>query len=127
MLKDTIRRSSDVEGKLEEQYLGSIAHEEKYKTFRMRLRGGQVSMLIDQPACSFRYIESVQKVCRNIQNRMEKHGYNQVNIIAILQEIQAAAFFPVGGGRTGEGTAPGAAAAAWCAAGAGAAGEAAFS
>jgi len=80
MLKDTIRHGSDVENKLEEHYLGSIAHEEKYKTFRMWLRGGQVSMLIDQPACSFRYIESVQKVCRTVQTRMEKYGYKTLAI-----------------------------------------------
>ena len=85
MLKDTIRRGSDVETKLEERYLGSIAHEEKYKTFRMWLRGGQVSMLIDQPACSFRYIESVQKVCRAIQNRMEKHGYKTLLVMSYAE------------------------------------------
>lgn len=82
MMKDTIRRGSDVETKLEAKYLGSIAHEEKYKTFRMWLRGGQVSMLIDQPACSFRYIESVQKVCRNIQSRMERHGYKTLLVMS---------------------------------------------
>ena len=82
VMKDTIRRASDVETKLEEKCLGSIAHEEKYKTFRMWLRGGQVSMLIDQPACSFRYIESVQKVCRNVQNRMEKHGYKTLLVMS---------------------------------------------
>ena len=80
MMKDTIRRGRDVEKKLESRYLGSIAHEEKYKTFRMWLRGGQVSMLIDQPACSFRYIESVQKVCRAVQSRMENHGYKTLLI-----------------------------------------------
>lgn len=85
MLKDTIRRGSDVEEKLEERYLGSIAHEEKYKTFRMWLRGGQVSMLIDQPACSFRYIESAQKVCRTIQSRMEKHGYKTLLVMSFAE------------------------------------------
>lgn len=82
VMKDTIRRGSDVEKKLEAHYLGSLAHEEKYKTFRMWLRGGQVSMLIDQPASSFRYIESVQKVCRNIQNQMERHGYKTLLIMS---------------------------------------------
>ena len=85
MLKDTIRRGSDVETKLEERCLGSIAHEEKYKTFRMWLRGGQVSMLIDQPACSFRYIESVQKVCRTVQSQMEKHRYKTLLIMSYAE------------------------------------------
>lgn len=85
MLKDTIRRKADVESKLEERYIGSIAHEEKYKTFRMWLRGGQVSMLIDQPACSFRYIESVQKVCRAVQSRMEKHGYKTLLVMSYAE------------------------------------------
>lgn len=85
MMKDTIRRGKDVETKLEARYLGSVAHEDKYKTFRMWLRGGQVSMLIDQPACSFRYIESVQKVCRTIQSRMEKHGYKTLLIMSCAE------------------------------------------
>lgn len=70
--RDTIRRGSDIERRLDAKYLGSVAHEDKYKTLGMRLRGGHVPMLIDSPACSFRYIESVQKVCRAVQNRMER-------------------------------------------------------
>ena len=85
VLKDTIRRGSDIENKLEEKYLGAIAHEEKYKTFRMWLRGGQVSMLIDQPICSFRYIESVQKVCRAVQSQMEKKGHKSLLVLSYAE------------------------------------------
>lgn len=85
VLKDTIRRGSDIENKLEEKYLGSIAHEEKYKTFRMWLRGGHTTMLIDQPVCSFRYIESVQKVCRAVQSQMEKRGHKSLLVVSYAE------------------------------------------
>ncbi len=85
VLKDTIRKGADIENKLEEKYLGSIAHEEKYKTFRMWLRGGQTTMLIDQPVCSFRYIESVQKVCRAVQSQMEKRGHKTLLVLSYAE------------------------------------------
>ena len=54
----------------EERYLGSIAHEEKYKTFRMWLRGGQVSMLIDQPETIYRALPVLMEDFSAFQGRV---------------------------------------------------------
>ena len=80
--RDTIRRGSEIERRLDAKYLGSIAHEEEYKTLGTRLRGVGTPILIDSPACSFRCIESVQKVCRAVQNSMERGGHKTLLVMS---------------------------------------------
>lgn len=84
-LKDTIRRASDVEKKLDTKLLGDICHEEKNKTFSSKLHKTNISLLISNQTVSFRYAELVQKVCRKLQNRMEKNGAKTLLVTSYLE------------------------------------------
>ena len=70
-LKDTIRNGHDVEIKLGAPFLGEIYHEKKNRRNRKKSRYGE-SILISRNTVSFRYSESLRKICKRIQNRMGK-------------------------------------------------------
>lgn len=69
--KETVKTGAEVETLLGTPLLGSICHEEKFKSFRARMRGKQRSMLITRPTVSFPYTEGYHKLARKVMNRMK--------------------------------------------------------
>ena len=76
-LKDTIRKPSDVEKKLDARLLGSVCHEKKHR--------GNRSLLIASPLVSFGYAEMTQKVCRKVLNRMEHKNVKTLMVTSYLE------------------------------------------
>lgn len=69
--KDTVQKGSDVEERLHIHLLGSICHENKYKTLRARIEQKHMSMLITRPTVSFPYAEGYHKAARRVMNFMK--------------------------------------------------------
>lgn len=84
-LKDTVKKESDVEKKLDVRLLGSLCHEEKNKSIFGRMRKNKNSLLLTNPMISFRYGEMLQKTCRRIQNRMEQKGVKTLMVTSCLE------------------------------------------
>ena len=81
--RDAVRSSKEARAKLNCHYLGSIPHEQKYRTLRARLRRPKTSVLVTDPAVSFRFVEAVRKVCRRIEQQM--NGGKTLMVVSLLE------------------------------------------
>ncbi len=70
-LRDTVRSGREVREKLDCEYLGEIPHENKYKTLISRLRRKKTSILITNPITSFRFVETIRKLRRRVEQHMD--------------------------------------------------------
>lgn len=68
--RDTVRSGKEARKKLDCSYLGEIPHENKYKTLASRLRRRKSGILITSPITSFRYVETMRKLRRRVEQRM---------------------------------------------------------
>lgn len=84
-MKDTIRRSSDVEKKLDAKLLGTINHEEKHRSVVARLRRRKSSLLITNQTISFRYVELLQKTTKKVQDRMDRAGAKTLLVTSYME------------------------------------------
>ena len=82
-LHDTVRSGKEAREKLDCSYLGEIPHENKYKTFFARLRREKTSILISNPTTSFRYVETIRKLRRRVEQHM---GAEKVLMVTSLLE-----------------------------------------
>lgn len=69
--RDAVRSGYEARQKLDCDYLGEISHEKKYKTIFSRLRRRKASILINNPLSSFRFVESIRKLCRRVEQYMD--------------------------------------------------------
>lgn len=83
-LKDTVRKSSDVEKKLDTRLLGNICHEKQYRSFPL-LSNKKKAIIISKPTTSFRYVESIHKIVRKVQNQMEKNKDKVLLVTSCLE------------------------------------------
>ena len=81
--KDALRSGTEVQKKLNCNYLGEIAHEHKYKTLISKIRRPKSSILITNPTTSFRFLESIRKLRRRVEHRM---GDNKILLVTSLLE-----------------------------------------
>ena len=81
--QDTLRSAEEVRKKLNCSYLGEIAHENKYKTLPTWIRRPKTSILITNPATSFRFVESIRKLRRRMEQRI---GEGKVLMVTSLLE-----------------------------------------
>lgn len=70
-LRDAVRSGKEAREKLECDYLGEIPHENKYKTLGSRLRRKKTSILISNPVTSFRFVETIRKLRRRVEQHMD--------------------------------------------------------
>ena len=70
-LRDTVRSGAEVQSKLDCDYLGEIPYEKKYKTLISRLQRRKTSILITDPVTSFRYVETIRKLRRRVEQHMD--------------------------------------------------------
>jgi len=82
-LQDTVRSGKEAREKLECDYLGEIPHENKYKTVFARIRRKKTSILITNPITGFRFVETVRKLRRRVEQHM---GEGKVLMITSLLE-----------------------------------------
>ena len=83
--KDTIRKEREVEKKLDTKLLGTLFHENKYKTLSSKLHKPKTSILITNPTVSFRYSESVKKLASRVRSKME-HRKAKVVLVTSVSE-----------------------------------------
>lgn len=82
-MRDVVRSGTEAQNKLDCDYLGEIPHEKKNKTLFSRFSKRKTSILIDNPITSFRYVETIRKLRR----RVEQHvGKGKVIMITSLLE-----------------------------------------
>lgn len=67
---DMVRSTKEARNKLDCDCLGEIPHENKYKTTLSWLRRRKTSILITNPATSFRFVEPVRKLRRRVEQHM---------------------------------------------------------
>ena len=82
-MRNTVRSGAEARAKLDCEYLGEIPHENKYKTFLARLNRKKTSILISNPVSSFRFVETVRKLRRKVEQHMEG---NKVLMVTSLLE-----------------------------------------
>ena len=70
-LRDAVRSGKEAREKLECEYLGEIPHENKYKTLFARIRRKKTSILITNPVTSFRFVETIRKLRRRVEQHMD--------------------------------------------------------
>lgn len=72
VFRDTIRSRTEAERKLDCWCLGEIHHERKFKSLRDLFRRRKKSILITKPETGFRYVSTIGRLCR----RVEQHMHN---------------------------------------------------
>ena len=68
--RDAVRSGREAREKLDCSYLGEIPHEKKRKSLLSRLRGRKSSILITNPVTSFRFVETIRKLRRRVEQHM---------------------------------------------------------
>lgn len=81
--QDKVRSGKEARKKLECSYLGEIPHEEKYKTLISRIRHRKTSILITNPITSFRFVETIRKLRRRVEQHM--HDGNVLMVTSLLE------------------------------------------
>lgn len=81
--RDAVRSGKEARIKLNCSYLGSIPHEKKYRTLRAKIRRPKASVLVIDPAVSFRFVESVRKICRRIEQKID--GGKSLMVVSLLE------------------------------------------
>ena len=81
--RNAVRSGKEARKKLDCTYLGEIPHENKYKTLLSRLRRRKTSILITNPTTSFRYVETIRKLRRRVEQHM--HGGKVLMVTSVLE------------------------------------------
>ena len=68
--RDTVRSGREARKKLDCRFLGEIPHERKNKTLRLWLRRRKKSILITNPMTGFRFVETIRKLRRRVEQNM---------------------------------------------------------
>lgn len=69
--RDAVRSGREAREKLDCNYLGEIPHEKKHRSLLARLRGRKSSILITNPITSFRFVETIRKLRRRVEQHMQ--------------------------------------------------------
>ena len=81
--RDTVRSGKEARTKLDCDFLGEIPHEEKYKTLVSRIRHRKTSILITNPITSLRFVETIRKLRRRVEQNM--HGDKVLMVTSLLE------------------------------------------
>ena len=84
-LRDTIRNPKDVTSKLDTRLLGSIYHEKKSKSIKLRKKKEFVSMLISNPLRSFQYAESNKMMSSRVRSYMDKENAKTLLVTSVME------------------------------------------
>lgn len=68
--RNTVRSRKEADKKLKCWCLGEIHHENKYKTIGDYIRHRKKSILITKPETGFRYVSTIGKLCRRVEQHM---------------------------------------------------------
>lgn len=81
--RNTVRSGKEARAKLDCNFLGEIPHENKYKTLLSRIHRKKTSILITSPVTSFRFVETMRKLRRRVEQHM--HGGKVLMVTSLLE------------------------------------------
>ena len=81
--RNTIRSGKEAREKLDCNFLGEIPHENKYKTLIANIRRKKTSILITSPVTGFRFVETIRKLRRRVEQHM--HGEKVLMVTSLLE------------------------------------------
>lgn len=84
-VRDTVRNSRDVERKLDAKLLSSVHRERKKSAARPGFRKDKSSILITNPATSFRFVETLRKLASRTVNIMHERHAHSLLITSIME------------------------------------------
>lgn len=84
-LRDTIKNPKDVTSKLDTRLLGSVYHEKKSKSIKLRKKKEFVSMLISNPLRSFQYAESNKMMSSRVRSYMDKENAKTLLVTSVME------------------------------------------
>lgn len=84
-MKDTVKNKREVEEKVDAKLLGTIYHERKVKSIKEIKKTKNVSMLIQNPLLSFRFVESNKMTASRIRNQMQKYGHKVLLVTSVME------------------------------------------
>lgn len=84
-LRDTIKNPKDVTSKLDTRLLGSIYHEKKSKSIKLRKKKEFVSMRISNPLRSFQYAESNKMMSSRVRSYMDKENAKTLLVTSVME------------------------------------------
>ncbi|MCR5666842.1 MAG: polysaccharide biosynthesis tyrosine autokinase [Eubacterium sp.] len=83
--QDTIRSDQEIEMKIDTKRLGTLYHEQKYKTFLRKSKRKKKSILITDPTVSFRYSEAVRRLTSRVKNKMRHRRTKVLMVTSVLE------------------------------------------
>ncbi|MCI5699672.1 MAG: polysaccharide biosynthesis tyrosine autokinase [Lachnospiraceae bacterium] len=83
--KDTVKNEREVSKKIDAKFLGSICHETKVKSLRSLKNAKSASLLIRNPMCTFRFVESNKNVASRIRNQMNRNGFKTLLVTSVME------------------------------------------
>lgn len=84
-LKDTVKNKDEVSDKIDAKLLGIVSHERKAKTFKEIKKAKRLSMLINNPLLSFRFVESNKMMASRVRSKLDKHGHKVVMLTSVIE------------------------------------------
>ncbi len=85
-IKDTIKNRKDIEKKLDTKLVGTIYHEKKRKArHQLMKKKKKVSLLLDQPLLSFRYVESCRLLASRVALSMKRENAKTLMITSVSE------------------------------------------
>lgn len=82
-LQKTVRSAEEAGTRLDCACLGEIPHESKHKALRSRLSRQKSSILITAPATSFRFVETIRKLRRRVEQQL--HSRKVLMVTSLLE------------------------------------------
>ena len=84
-MKDTVKNEREVREKIDTKLLGSIYHEKKAKFFRRMKKVKTLTMLINNPMLSFRFVESNRMMASRVRSYLHKYGHKVLLITSVME------------------------------------------
>ena len=81
-MRDTVKNERQMEEKIDARYLGAVSHERKRKLFG---RQKNISMLIENPLRSFKYVERNRMVASKIRSQLDRKNKQVILVTSVME------------------------------------------
>ena len=85
-LRGTVKNRDDIKEYISTPLLGTVYHEQKYKTLRARIRRAKSSILITNPLTSFGFIEAYKKLRVKLETKMAEENAKVLMVTSLLED-----------------------------------------
>lgn len=83
--KDTIKSEKDVAEKVDAHLVGTLYHEQKWKSLKGYKNRKQIAMTIKNPMLSFRFVQCNKLMASKIRSRMDKKGAKTIVVTSVTE------------------------------------------